>query len=284
MLLLAAVLVGCGNDDTTVRGADMRIAHPPGEELVVQVRHVGGLRSADEAFSDLTAATLVGNGVLVFEGAQIEIFPPPMLPSLWRIDVGHDGVQAVLQRADESGLLSSAPDYGRPPIADATTTVVEIHAQDRLYVHEIYALHQGDTAVPGLSSEQLERRQQVADFASVLTVPDIELGSNVPRPDPYRAEAIALRASAVNPGDEIEHAPDDMTPEVVEWPLPGISLAQSSDCVLIEGPDSGQLYEVLELASAATRFHQDGDTFTLQLRPLLPHEDSCGDVVATGRR
>ena len=162
MLLVAAVLEGCGNDGTTVRSDDMSIAHPPGEELVVQVRHVGGLRSADEAFSDLPAATLVSNGVLVFEGAQIEIFPPPMLPSLWRVDVGHAGVQAVLQHADESGLLSSAPDYGRPPIADATTTVVGIHAQDRLNVHESYALHQGDTAVPGLSPEQLERRQQVA--------------------------------------------------------------------------------------------------------------------------
>ena len=284
MLLLAAVLVSCGDDDTTVQGDDMSIAHPPGEELVVQVRHVGGLRPTDEAFSDFPAAALVGNGLLVFEGAQIEIYPPPMLPSLWRVDVGDDGVQAVLRRAGDAGLLSSAPDYGRPPIADATTTVVEIHAQDRLYVHEIYALHRGDTAVPGLSPGQLEQRQQVAEFASMLTAPDLELGSNVPDPGPYRAEAIALRASAVNPGDEVEDAPGGMSREVVEWPLPGVSLAQASDCVLIEGPETGQLYGVLEGASTATRFGQDGDTFALQIRPLLPSEDSCGDVVATPRR
>ena len=280
MLLLAAVLVGCGDDDTTVGGGDMSIAHPPGEELVVQVRHVGGLRPAAEAFSDLPAATLVGNGVLVFEGAQIEIYPPPMLPSLWRVDVGDEGVQAVLQRAGDSGLLSSAPDYGRPPIADATTTVVEIRAQDQIYVHEIYALHQGGRAGPGLSPEQVERRQEVADFASMLSAPDIELGSNVPDPRPYRAEAIALRTSAANPGDVVEEAPGGMSPEVVEWPLPGTSLAQASECLVIEGPETGQLYEVLEDASTATRFDQDGDTFALQIRPLLPNEDSCGDVGA----
>ena len=281
MVLVTAVLIACGEGDITVGGDDMSIAHPPGEELVVQVRHVGGLRPADEAFSDLPAATLVGNGVLVFEGAQIEIFPPPMLPPLWRVDVGHDGVQAVLQRAEDAGLLSSAPDYGRPPIADATTTLVEIHARDRLYVHEIYALQRGDGALPGLSSEQLDRRQQVADFTSVLTAPDVELGSNVAVPGAYRAEAIALRASVVNPGDGVEDAPGGMSPEVVEWPLPGVSLAQASDCRLIDGPDTERLYGVLAQASAATRFDQDGETFTLQIRPLLPNEDSCGDVVAT---
>ncbi|HEV2810707.1 MAG TPA: hypothetical protein VGV93_09975 [Acidimicrobiales bacterium] len=281
LVFLTAVLTGCGDDDTTVGGDDVSIAHPPGDDLVVQVRHVGGLRPANEAFSDLPAATLVGNGVLVFEGAQIEIFPPPMLPSLWRVDVDDEGVQAVLQRARDSGLLSSAPDYGHPPIADATTTVVEIHAQDQVYVHEVYALRHGDRAVAGLSPEQLERRERVVDFASILTAPEIELGSTLRDPDPYRADAMALRASAVNPGEEVEDAPGGMTTEVIEWPLPGVSLAQASDCVLIEGPETGQLYGVLEGASTATRFEQDGDLFTLQIRPLLPNEDSCGDAVAT---
>lgn len=281
LLFLTAVLAGCGDDDTTVSDDDVSIAHPRGDDLVVQVRHVGGLRPADEGFSALAAATLVGNGVLVFEGAQIEIYPPPMLPSLWQVDVNGEGVQALLQRARDSGLLSSAPDYGRPPIADATTTVVEIHARDQVYVHKIYALHHGDRAVPGLSPEQLERRQEVADFASMLTAPEIELGSTLRDPDPYRAEAMALRASAVNPVDDVKDAPGGMSPEVVEWPLPGVSLAQASDCVLIEGPETGQLYGVLEGASTATRFDQDGDLFTLQIRPLLPNEDSCGDVVAT---
>ena len=249
--------------------------------MVVQVSHVGGLRLAEQAFSDLPGATLVGDGVLVFEGAQIEIFPPPMLPSLWSVDVGDDGVQAVLQRAGEAGLLSSPPEYGRPPIADATTTVVEIHAQDQSYVHEIYALHAGDMGTPGLSPEQLERRQKVAEFTSMLTVPEIEVGRPVPEPDRYRAEAIAVRASAVSSGEQVDDAPGGISPEVVEWPLAGIDLAAASDCMVIDGAEAEELYVTLSEVSTATRFDQGGEAFSLEIRPLLPNEKSCGDVQPT---
>ena len=281
MLFLAAVLPGCGDENTTVVGGDVGIPHPRGNDVVVQVRHVGGLRLAEQAFSDLPSATLVGNGVLVFEGAQIEIFPPPMLPSLWSVDVGDDGIQAALQRAVEAGLLSSPPDYGRPPLAYATTTVVEIHAQHQSYVHEIYALHGGDMGAPGLSPEQLERRRQVAEFTSMLTLPEIEVGRPVPEPDRYRAEAIAVRASAVSPGEEQDDAPGGISPEVVEWPLAGVGLAAASDCMVIDGAEAEELYVTLAEASTATRFHQGGEVFSLEIRPLLPNEESCGDVQRT---
>lgn len=280
LLVLGALLASCGDDDDeVVSQGDDTISHPEGDEVVVQVRQVGGLRPAEELFADVPVATLVGDGTLVFEGAQIAVFPPPALPSLWRVDVGEAGVAEVLDAADEAGLLAPPPDYGRPPLADATTTVVETHARGGEHVHEVYALSHERADVPGVSPEQRERRDAVARFVSLLTAPEIELTEGVGAPEPYEAQAVAVRASPVPPGEEAQPPTGAATAEVLDWPLPRVDLADAGECLVIDGTDAQELLEVLDRATTMTRFRQHDGVFSLRARPLLPDESGCDDVL-----
>lgn len=280
VVLIAAVPVsGCGGDEVVdTGGSEEGIPHPEGLEVVLQVRRVGGLNPR-LAFAEVPRATVLGDGTMIVEGAQIAIFPPPLLPSLFRVQLSEQGVQDLLEAADGAGLLSPPAAYGEPPIADATTTIVTVHARDQVVSHEIYALSEAGPGYPGLTERQGERREAVSSFLAALTVPERQLVSpeDVGEPAPFEADRFAIRAGPVQGGEE--EPVGGIEPQVVDWPLPEVDLAQAGECVLVEGERAERLVQVLADANTLTRFRQQDAVHTLAVRPLLPGEETCDAVV-----
>jgi hypothetical protein len=106
----------------------------------------------------------------------------------------------------------------------------------------------------------------------MLVSPDAELPVAVGEPAAFRAEAVAIRAQPV---DETTVPPTSVEPDVQTWPVPEVDLASASDCVVVDGADADELLAALADASTATQFQQDGELFTLQVRPLLPGATGC---------
>ncbi len=277
VLLAAVTLSGCGGGDVVDAGDDGVISHPRGDEVVLQVRRVGGFQPL-RVFADVPSVTVLGDGTMITEGPQIAIFPPPALPPLLQVRLSEEGLQEVLAAADEAGLLSAAPDYGTPPIADAPTTVVTVHAEEEMIDHEIYALFEALGAAPGLTERQRQLRQAVSSFVSALAAPEQGLvrPTDVSEPRPFEAPHFAVRARPASPGEA--EPVEGVEPQVLDWPLPDVDLELAERCLVIEGEQAERLGEALAQANTLTRFRQDGVVHALAVRPLVPPEESCDAV------
>ncbi|MDQ4132710.1 MAG: hypothetical protein M3179_05760, partial [Actinomycetota bacterium] len=64
LLLVVALVPACAEDADDRRGA---IAHPDGEQVVLQIRRTGGLPRPDRPFTDVPQVTILGNGRTILE-------------------------------------------------------------------------------------------------------------------------------------------------------------------------------------------------------------------------
>jgi hypothetical protein len=142
--------------------------HPTAEdEVVVEYAEVGGFVPREFAFQQTPNVLVSGDGRVFGPGAQIAIFPGPLLPAVQVQPITEDGIQAILAAADEAGLLQDI-EYEQPTnVADASTARVVINVNGETYVHEAYAL---GLALPGEEGgqETSPERRALADFIAEL--------------------------------------------------------------------------------------------------------------------
>ncbi|WP_298458755.1 hypothetical protein [uncultured Cellulomonas sp.] len=150
----------------------------------------------------------------------------------------------------------------------------------------------GDELLPGLTEDERSARAELAAFIARAH----ELVGTSGEGEPYPLDAFAVMARPAptpEPGDAPPEtpsaedqdaagtvpAPDDgLQREVLPWPL-DLPLADAEQCVLVDGDDAGTLREAVAGTSSATLYEQGGVRYDVWLRPLLPHEDGCDDVV-----
>ena len=61
---------------------------------------------------------------------------------------------------------------------------------------------------------------------------------------------------------------------MLPWPL-DVPLADATECTVVDGEAAQTLQGTLAGANGATQFEQDGVTYNVWFRPLLPHESTC---------
>jgi hypothetical protein len=129
--------------------------HPVGaDDVVVEYAEVGGFTTREFAFQQTPNVLVSGDGRVFGPGAQIEIYPGPLLPAVQVQPITEQGIQAMLAAADEAGLLRDV-EYEQPTnIADASTARVTINVNGETFVHEAYALGIG---LPGEGSRRPRR-------------------------------------------------------------------------------------------------------------------------------
>ncbi len=104
---------------------------------------MGGFVPVDYDFLNLPSLLVTGDGRVIEQGPQIEIYPGPLLPNLQQRTISEAGIQALLRLAEEHDLFRDV-EYENPTnIADAPFTVVKISANGATYEHNVYALGLG---------------------------------------------------------------------------------------------------------------------------------------------
>lgn len=265
----ALLLAGCqslraGGTDEPVPDDDApgtEIPADPGSP-VLQVEVAGGFVPVGWDFANVPQLTVYSDGRAIVHGPQILIYPGPALPNLQESTAD---VDALVSAAQDAGLLADPPDYGQPMIADVPTTFVTLTVDGQTYAHAANALdiEVGSAADLGITDEQMAARATLAEFVATAQ------GLVAPDSEPLAIEAFGFFAWPAS-----ETTDDGLEPELLPWPL-DLPLADASDCTLVEGSDAATLRETLASANQTTRFEDDGVTYDVFFRPLLPHETGC---------
>ena len=276
-LVAALALAACGGDSDSPAADDSLppvadgYQHPTGaNDVVIEYTEVGGFVPREFAFQQTPNVLVSGDGRVFGPGAQIAIYPGPLLPAVQVQPISEDGIQAILAAADEAGLFQQI-DYEQPTnIADASTARVTINVNGEKYVHEAYAL---GLAGPGEGGEETTpQRQALADFVAQLNdlaglVGADQLGEQIIfDPADYGVEAVVVDDLSVYGNDGIE-------PTLVEWPADvSVRLADASTCTVISAAVVGETFG----AADQLTFFTDADvTYQVLVKPILPGT-TCG--------
>ena len=269
--VVAVVLTGCSGAGTT---ADPRMMlTSAGDDMVIEVSIGGGLAPQAVRVSDsLPRVGIGGDGRYLRQ--RLDGPADPALPTLEERRMSQDALAALLDEARSAGLLADNPDYGKPLIADAMVTrVVVVSGGTR---HQVLVSALGYPS-PGLSDAAMAARAKLSRFIDVLQHPERITGVSGPQAYGPAQLAVFVLGSA---GDSGGKAP-------AIWPLGDLGTAGapsewpdgSARCLVVTG---GELASVTDAAAGQGRFTpwRAGDgLWDIGLRPLLPDERNCADVV-----
>ena len=228
------------------------------DEVVVSIASEGGFMTMEATFTQLPSLLVTGDARQFTLGPQIEIYPGPLLPNVQVTDIGEDGVRELLAMADEHGLLQDREYETDSNVADAPDTVVTISANGETYVHRAYAL--GIGGGPG-QTDETGARAELQAFVESATMSLGDTETEAFEPDAYLVRSFPI--------DDLTGY--DVEPTVVEWPIEGVDLAAASDCLEMAADDVGDLFAQ---ANQLTFYEQDGTTWQLAVKPMLPG-DAC---------
>jgi hypothetical protein len=279
-LLLA--LAACGNDpavtdsdrtdapttvpDTTEPGTTVSspptsapgIPHPMGpDDVVISLGYEGGFVPPDFVFTDMPRLVVTGDGSVYTLGAQIEIFPQPLLPPILVGHIDEATLQGLLAEA-MSHQLGQDITYESPTnIADAPNTVVKLSFLGDTFTHSAYAL--------GITTPETDpARDALHQYVQYLE----QFMAQDHGEQPFVATSYAIRANPVDPTQ-----PTDVEPNEVDWPASiGVPLASASECAVVSADAVGTLFAD---STQITRFIEGPQQFTLLVRPMIPGDPGC---------
>lgn len=264
LLAAALVLSACAGSGGAAAPAPSSAAPLP-DGLVLQVALTGGYTTPEELAARLPVVSVYGDGRVLTQGPQIEIWPAPALPNVQVQQVDEATVRDLVDRAVDAGVTESG-DLGEPPLADVPTTRFTLVTAEGTSVREVYAL--AETPAGSLTAEQAGARERLRGLVEALTSLDGESEAYVPQ----------TVAGVVRPytGDPELPQPD------VAWPgpaLPGSPLGAGLTCVSATGQQAADVLAAAASANALTPWvADDGSRWSVTLRPVLPHESGCTDL------
>ena len=271
---LAVLLISCGDDSTTDDPGTAPPATAPAttpaadgyehgsgaEDVVARIDSaVGAFTTPEFAFQRTPTLLVAGDGRAFRPGAQIAIFPSPLLPAIEVLPIDEASIQAILAAADEAGLLAAPPDYtaDAPQVTDVGSTIVTLSAGGAEYVHEAYAL--------GFETETSPARLALQTFVEdAQAIIGGLTGGELFTPTEYDVLAVP---------DDVANYTEEPLPVVQPWPAEtGIRLADATSCLAVPAPD---VQAIFEAANQLSFFEDDGVTYRLAVRPVLPGAERC---------
>jgi hypothetical protein len=254
------------------------------KDLVLRIWLAGGFVPPGVDLTNTPLISVYGDGTVVSQGAQIMIYPGPLLPSLQVQKLTDAGMRKLLDAAERAGLTLPDTKYDSYGIADAPTTFFTLTADGCTHHISAYALNEA-ISTQGLDQKTIEARAALLAFRNALTDLGTLVGTgNVTDGGIFKATAyrIVSREEPAGTGASGSPAP------VVKWPLKE-TLATFGDplsaditdtrCGTIDGPDAAALAPLFEAANTETHFSSGGKTYVLRVRQLLPDESGCRDDI-----
>ena len=195
--------------------------------------------------SSVPSWSLFGDGTLIVQGPQIEIYPGPALPNLTATPISEEGVQAILEAARDAGLMDGDATYGNDCIADAATTVFTTNADGETSVVSAYALDVGEpagTCVAARMTAMPEPRWPSSRRCSATCRAGCRTGA-VGAEDPYDPTEMRVYVQPYQGDAELPQG-------AIEWPLdapldafgePAANAPTDTRCGVVSGSDLATL-------------------------------------------
>lgn len=279
-LTLSLLLSACSGIGASP--SDGGIAHPSGDELVLRVEYRGGMIPLF-FLTSIPSFSLLGDGRVVVQGAQIELFPGPALPAVQVRQLTEAGVQAVLNAVAATGQFAASAEWrgAQNFVMDASDTVFTLNADGRAVKVTVYGL---GTVTPGQEPPNFPPAERtVHEALNPLVEKLTTLESWLPVAawaqtawQPYVADSLRLlvrNADGEPPdGSGIEN-------QAVPWPAGedpatfGAPTALGEQrCGVVSGDEAAAWYAALANANQLTRWTSGDHRYEVIVRPLLPDE------------
>jgi hypothetical protein len=269
--LAAVALAGC---TTTAPTASPRVTTTSvSGAMVIELSIGGGLAPAAVRVSDsLPRVWIGGDGRYLRQ--TMDGAPNPALPTLEERRIPHDALAGLLDQARGAGLLEDNRDYGKPLIADAMVTRVVIVTGGSRHEVLVSALGYPNAS---LDAAAVAARAKLSQFVDVLQHPERIAG--VSGPEPYAPNELAVFVLGTA-GATAQNAP-------ATWPLGDLGEAGaptdwpvgSARCLVVTGGDVNSVANVAAGKDRFTPWRSGNGLWDIALRPLLPDEHNCADVV-----
>jgi hypothetical protein len=255
--------------------SDGGIAHPTGpNDLVVRWEYRGGFVSPESLLGRIPSFSLYGDGRIITEGPQIDIYPGPALPNLIVQAVNEDGIQAILSAARDAGLLNGDASYPYPCVADAPDTTFTVVADGRTSIVSATALGGGDGACEG--GDVRSRAELFAFWTKLGNLAGWLPNGSIGQEQQYRPDAIRIYVRPYVAEDP------SLTQSPIRWPGSPLSLVGGQvdplpevRCGVVTGAEASDVLRAAESANRLTPWVSGGRDFGVVFRPLLPDESGC---------
>lgn len=275
VLLLASLLMvtGCQPPPPDISGRPTEADAP-----VINVFRFKKGDQNDARRAAMPLGTLYGDGRVIRPAPQPATDPAPALPSLQVTTIDSAGVDAVLKKAADTGLVGADREFRMPTEQDPTITAFEVflNGQRRATIVESLAEIAADD--PRLPPQGLAEREGMKTIVAMLTDPKSSLSSSIVGEDTVY-EPTAVRV-LIGPAAGLE--PSSTEPTKLDWPLADLATAgepvkgaEGVSCLVIDGDDWTKLEPLAASANLLTRWSSGGADYALQFRPLLPGEGGC---------
>jgi hypothetical protein len=249
------------------------------DEAVLNISRFKTGDTSDVRLATLPVATIYGDGRVIRPAAQIAVEPGPALPGLQVTMLDSAGVDAVLAKAAEGGLVGADRELRMPTEADPTITAFDIFLDGdrrRTIVESLAEVAPDD---PRLPPKGREERAAMNAIVAMLTDPAASLSGNIVGEDVLYEPTAVRVVIAPATGEE----PATGEPSTLDWPLADLATLGEAvgggqaglRCAAVEGDDWATLKPVVEGADTETRWSSGGVEYTLRFRPLLPGESGC---------
>ena len=265
---LAVVVAGCAST------AGPRVTPTSdGDGMVIEVSIGGGLAPPAVRVSDsLPRIWIGGDGRYLRQTSDTT--SDAALPTLEERRISQDALAGLLDQARSAGLLTDTTDYGKPLIADAMVTRVVVVTGGTRHQVLVSALGYPN---PGLDDTAMAARAKLSQFIDALRHPERIAGVGAPAAyTPTELAVFVLGAAG---------ASADKPPAT--WPLGDLSTAGAPTdwpagamrCLVVGGGDATAVAEAAAGRNRFTPWLSGDGLWDVGLRPLLPDEHSCADVV-----
>jgi hypothetical protein len=247
------------------------------DALVLRVSSAGGFVPPSALVGRLPETSVYADGRVIFNGPVPAVYPGPALPNLQWGTLSPAALQQLLDKAVAAGVKPGT-DFGQPGVADAPTTEVTVVTAAGEQTVGAMALREARPDDPQLTKAQQLARKKLRTFIDDLG--DLTTELTTEEPQQYRPEIIA---AVVQPYAEPEDQPG--RPLTAEWPgpaLPGEPLNENLQltCVTATGEQRDAVLAAARDATANTPWVWANNSWSVLLRPLLPDETGCADLLA----
>ena len=244
-------------------------AHPTGpDDEIVNYTELAGFTTMEYAFQQPPSVLISGDGRVFTVGPQIAIYPGPALPNIQVGTITEDGIQTVLEAADQAGLFAEI-EYEAPTIvADAPTASVTLNVDGVSWVHQAYALGLGGGPDSATGAESTPEREALLAFTTqLMDLPTLVGADQLGPVEPFEPEEYLIRAVPAEDPDSM--ASEGIEPTIVEWPsTAGVTLAEAGECAVVQASDVGDLFTS---ADQLTFFTEGDVTYQVFAVQRLPH-------------
>lgn len=254
--------------------------------LVFRASHANGFVMPTWRFVKIPLIAVYSDGRVFSQGAQIEIYPGPLMPNVQVVQMTPAGLAEVLDAVEAAGLTEKDATYPARRIADAPDTVFTVVKDGRTVVTSFGALAFDED--PSAPAPEAKARKAATELLNKLGDLETMLGDDAGASVTYEPDEYQILAY---PGDPNEGMDDEITRDPVAWPLttPLASFGKLMPAseALPDGARCGSagstgaqgkvLAKALTEATTLTGFTSDDVVWTVLARPLLPGEQVCVD-------